>query len=462
MNNLGITVIGAGLAGCELALQLAARSFKVKLIDQKPVQRNPAQNSESLCELVCSNSFRGASLTNAVGLIKEEMRILGSYVMRAAQAARVPAGGALAVDRDSFSNAMTTWVKDHPNIEFISRQVEALPPERPLVVATGPLTGEAFAADLQRHLGQNSIAYYDAISPIISADSINWERVFLASRWDKGENEEDRRAYVNCPLERDEYYQLISDIRSAEKVPPREFEDPKYFEGCLPIEVMVDRGERTLAFGPLKPVGLVNPRTSKRPYAVVQLRAENASATAYNIVGFQTRMVQGDQLRIIQTIPGLEQAHIERYGSVHRNTFIDSPNVLDTTLRCKADPNLWFAGQITGVEGYVESSACGLIAALLIDDFYNNRALNLPPDTTALGSLIRYLGVPRRDFQPTNVTFALFPPLESSSNRRKRAERSEAMAARAIDALQSWWNQRADFPGAGASAQGYPDQVLDS
>jgi methylenetetrahydrofolate--tRNA-(uracil-5-)-methyltransferase len=459
MNNRSITVIGAGLAGCELALQLAARSFKVRLIDQKPKQRNQAQSSEGLCELVCSNSFRGASLSNAVGLIKEEMRILGSYVMRAAQAARVPAGGALAVDRELFSNTMTAWVKDHPRIDSISSHVDVLPQDRPLVVATGPLTGEAFASDLQRYLGQDSIAYYDAISPIISADSINWDRVFLASRWDKGENDEDRRAYVNCPLEHDEYYRLISDIRSAEKVPPREFEDPKYFEGCLPIEVMVDRGERTLAFGPLKPVGLVNPLTSKRPYAVVQLRAENASATAYNIVGFQTRMVQREQLRIIQTIPGLEQAHIERYGSVHRNTFIDSPNVLDTTLRCKSDTELWFAGQITGVEGYVESAACGLIAAFLIDDVYNNRTPNLPPETTALGSLIRYLSVPRRDFQPTNVTFSLFPPLDASSTRRKRAERNEAMAARALESLKLWWEQRANFPVAGVSNQGYPDSV---
>ncbi len=463
MNNRTITVIGAGLAGCELALQLATRSFSVRLIDQKPKQRNQAQNSVSLCELVCSNSFRGASLANAVGLIKEEMRILGSTVMQAAEAARVPAGGALAVDRELFSNTMTTWVKDHPNIEFISSHVEALPEERPLVVATGPLTGEAFATDLQRHLGQDSIAYYDAISPIVSADSINWDRVFMASRWNKGESDEDRRAYVNCPLEKDEYYRLIAEIRSAEKVPPREFEDPKYFEGCLPIEVMVDRGERTLAFGPLKPVGLVNPLTSRRPYAVVQLRAENASASAYNIVGFQTRMVQGEQLRIIRTIPGLEQANIERYGSVHRNTFIDSPTVLDATLRSKVEPDLWFAGQITGVEGYVESSACGLIAALLIDDVYNNRTPNLPPETTALGSLMRYLSVPRPDFQPTNVTFALFPPLDESSTRRKRAERNEAMAARAIDALKLWWNQRANFPVTGVfPAQGNPHRVSDS
>ncbi len=443
MNKPSVTIIGAGLAGCELALQLAERSFAVTLVEQKPAQRNQAQNSGDFCELVCSNSFRGASISNAVGLLKEEMRLLGSYVMRAALATRVPAGGALAVDRNAFSQMMTQWVQDHPSITPVSHHVEALPQVRPLVVATGPLTGESLATDLQRRLGQDSIAYYDAISPIVSADSINWDRVFLASRWDKGANDDDRQAYVNCPLDREEYYQLISDIRGAEKVAPRDFETPKYFEGCLPIEVMVERGERTLAFGPLKPVGLVDPHTSRRPYAVVQLRAENASATAYNIVGFQTRMVKGEQLRIIRSVPGLEQAHIERYGSVHRNTFINSPSVLDANLRCRTDPHLWFAGQITGVEGYVESAACGLVAALLIDDVYNDRMPSPLPDTTAIGSLIRHLSVERRDFQPTNVTYALFPPLEPSKSRRNRAERCKAMAERALNSLRVWWSQRA-------------------
>lgn len=446
MNARSITIIGAGLAGCESALQLASRSFTITLIDQKPSLRNQAQHSGDLCELVCSNSFRGASLTNAVGLLKEEMRLLNSHVMRAAQAARVPAGGALAVDRETFSQLMTQWVRCHPNITFLSNPIETLPETRPLVVATGPLTRESLAADLQQRLGQNSIAYYDAISPIISGDSIDWDRVFVASRWNKGDSEDDRHAYVNCPLERDAYVQLISNIRNAEKVPPRTFENPRYFEGCLPVEVMADRGERTLAFGPLKPVGLVDPRTSKRPYAVVQLRAENTPATAYNLVGFQTRMVQSEQLRIIRTIPGLENAHIERYGSVHRNTFINSPKVLDLNLRSKTDPDLWFAGQITGVEGYVESAACGLLVALLIDDVYNNRKPSLPPETTALGSLARYLSTGRADFQPTNITFALFPALAPSERKRSRVERNEAMVTRALDTLRSWWLQRLGKP----------------
>jgi len=442
MSTANVTVIGAGLAGCELALQLADRGFEVTLIEQKPEQRTPAQCSEHFCELVCSNSFRGASLSNAVGLLKAEMQMIGSYVMRAAQTCRVPAGGALAVDRERFSQLMTQWVQEHPKISLLSERLETLPRTRPLVVATGPLTQDSLASDLQRRLGQDNIAYYDAISPIVAADSINWDRVFVASRWNKGEADDDRRAYVNCPLERDEYFKLVDDIRNAEKVPPRTFESPKYFEGCLPIEVMAERGERTLAFGPLKPVGLVDPRTSKRPYAVVQLRAETAATTAYNIVGFQTRMVHRDQQRIIRSIPGLENAQIERFGSVHRNTFINSPTLLDESLRCKLDTHLWFAGQITGVEGYIESAACGLVVALLMDDVYNDREANLPPNTTALGSLLRYLCTSSRNFQPTNVTFALFPPVESSGGRRNRAQRSEAMAARALEALEGWWKSR--------------------
>jgi methylenetetrahydrofolate--tRNA-(uracil-5-)-methyltransferase len=437
-----VTVIGAGLAGCELALQLASRSFKVKLIDQKPTSRTPAQSSPNYCELVCSNSFRGAALSNAVGLLKAEMQALDSFVMRAALLSKVPAGGALAVDREKFSELVSQWVKDNPNIRIVTETVDSVPEARPLVIATGPLTGDRLAADLQRRLGEDSIAYYDAIAPIVSADSIDWDKVFLASRWDKGENDEDRRAYVNCPLDREQYFQLVQEIANAQKVPPREFEKPKYFEGCLPIEVMVERGERTLAFGPLKPVGLVDPRTSKRPYAVIQLRAENAAATAYNLVGFQTRMIQPEQLRIIRTIPGLENAKFERYGSIHRNTFINTPTVLDAYLRLRADPHLWFAGQLTGVEGYVESAACGLVVALLIDDVHNGREPQLPPETTALGCLIRYLSVPRKNFQPTNVTFALFPPVESKPGRRHRAERSDAMAERALKDLAEWWQVR--------------------
>jgi methylenetetrahydrofolate--tRNA-(uracil-5-)-methyltransferase len=438
----GITIVGAGLAGSELALQLADRGFNVRLIDQKPSIRNDAQHSGQYCELVCSNSFRGSALTNAVGLLKEEMRLLGSHILKAADTTKLPAGGALAVDRDKFSQLVSQWLREQPRITLEERRVDSVPTVRPVVIATGPLTDDALAMDLQRRMGRDRIAYYDAIAPIIAADSIDWARVFVASRWDKGSNDQERHAYVNCPLERDTYFQLVEDIRMADKVPPRAFENPKYFEGCLPVEVMVERGERTLAFGPLKPVGLIDPRTSKRPFAVVQLRMEDSAGTAYNIVGFQTRMTHAAQLRIIRSIPGLENAQIERFGSVHRNTFIDSPQVLDGHLRMTAEEDIWFAGQITGVEGYVESAACGLVASLLIDDAYSQRAPNLPPETSALGSLVRYLSRRRHDFQPSNVNFALFPPLPDTSGKRSRVQRSEAMAERALGDLSRWWSER--------------------
>jgi methylenetetrahydrofolate--tRNA-(uracil-5-)-methyltransferase len=362
--------------------------------------------------------------------------------MQAADATQVPAGGALAVDRERFSELVTQSLCNHPNIRLESAELKSLPTERPLVIATGPLTGDDLAASLCERIGHDSIAYYDAIAPIISADSINWDHVFVASRWNKGESDDDRSAYVNCPLNREQYLALVADLRSAEKVAPRSFEEPKYFEGCLPVEVMAERGERTLAFGPLKPIGLTDPRTQRRPYAVVQLRTENAERSAYNIVGFQTRMTQGEQARIIRTIPGLEHAHFERYGSVHRNTFLDSPRVLDGLLRLRQDPELWFAGQITGVEGYVESAACGLVASLLIDDVHNQRTPELPPADTALGSLMRHLSTPQDRFQPSNVVFAQFPPLPASPRKRSREERNQAMAQRALESLASWLESR--------------------
>ncbi len=437
-----VTVLGAGLAGSELALQLADLGPKVRLIDQKPTRKNQAQQNPNYCELVCSNSLRGAAVTNAVGLLKHEMRCIGSHVMRAADRTRVPAGGALAVDREAFSALVTQWLRSHPRIELEVATVERIPRARPLVIATGPLTNDSLAADLCEQIGSDSIAYYDAISPIVSADTIDWSRVFIASRWNKGENEDERNAYVNCPLDREQYSRLVSDLRGAAKVAPRPFEEPKYFEACLPVEVMAERGDRTLAFGPLKPVGLLDPRTQKRPHAVVQLRAENADRTAYNIVGFQTRMTHAEQARIIRTITGLENARFERYGSVHRNTFIDSPRVLDGFLRLKRDPNLWFAGQITGVEGYVESAACGLVAALLLHDAANHRALDLPPPETAIGSLLGHLSTSNQPFQPSNVIFAQFPALPEAPRKRSREQRNQALAQRALDSLSRWWRLR--------------------
>jgi methylenetetrahydrofolate--tRNA-(uracil-5-)-methyltransferase len=431
-----VTIIGAGLAGSEAALALAARGIGVRLLEQKPHARTPAQSSDSLCELVCSNSFRGASLANAVGLLKEEMRRLGSQVMAVADQTRVPAGGALAVDRDRFSAAITELLRQNPLIEIVPGLVEALPTERPLVVATGPLTGDALARDIARAVGEDRLAYYDAIAPIVAADSIDEERVFRASRWDKGETEEDRVAYVNAPLDEPAYRKFVADLVAAEKVAPESFEDVRYFEGCLPIEVMAERGEMTLAFGPMKPVGLTNPKTGRWPFAVVQLRPEDEAATAYNLVGFQTRMKRAEQERIFRTIPGLEQAEFLRFGAVHRNTFLRAPTLLDATFQLKAGPGVYFAGQISGVEGYVESAASGLLVARFLAERLAGREPVLPPPTTALGGLIAHLGRHADDYQPSNITFSHLAP--HTGPRLKKRAKYEAMAVRALSDLAVW------------------------
>ncbi|HVW24209.1 MAG TPA: methylenetetrahydrofolate--tRNA-(uracil(54)-C(5))-methyltransferase (FADH(2)-oxidizing) TrmFO [Polyangiaceae bacterium] len=436
-----VVIVGAGLAGCEVALGLAHRGIRVRLLEQKPGKRTPAQVSDALCELVCSNSFRGAALSNAVGLLKEEMRRLGSFVMRAADATRVPAGGALAVDRERFSAQMTAWVREHPLISLEEGEVKAIPEERPVIVATGPLTGDALAADVARRVG-GQLAYYDAISPIVSAESIDWDRVFVASRYDKGESEEDRSAYVNCPLDRDAYYAFVREVVAAQKVEPKSFEKVRYFEGCLPIEVMAERGPETLAFGPMKPVGLVDPRTGKRPYAVVQLRAEDAAATAYNIVGFQTRMTWPEQARVLRTIPGLSDAEFFRYGAVHRNTFINAPALLTETLELRSEPGVYFAGQIAGTEGYVESAALGFLVAQFVGARREGRAPVLPPATTAHGGLLAHLSRPNADYQPSNITFAHLPPLAGDGARKlKKRARYEALAERALADLEAWLRQ---------------------
>jgi methylenetetrahydrofolate--tRNA-(uracil-5-)-methyltransferase len=442
-----VTVIGAGLAGSECALALARHGVRVVLLEQKPRARTPAQTSDSLCELVCSNSFRGAALANAVGLLKEEMRRLGSEVMAAAEQTRVPAGGALAVDRDRFSAAMTAKIAQHPLIELRSELVDKLPEARPVVVATGPLTGDALAADIARHVGEARLAYYDAIAPIVSADSIDESKVFRASRWDKGETEEDRSAYVNAPLDEAQYRAFVAELRAAQKVAPESFEDVRYFEGCLPIEVMAERGEMTLAFGPMKPVGLTDPRTGRWPFAVVQLRPEDAAETAYNLVGFQTRLIRGEQERLFRTIPGLEQCEILRYGAVHRNTFLRAPLLLDSTFQLKADPGVYFAGQISGVEGYVESAASGLLVARFILERLAGREPVLPPPTTAHGGLVAQLSRNADDYQPSNITFshlAPFPPAVGANGKVVRlAKRAkyEAMAERALTDLAAWAGQ---------------------
>jgi methylenetetrahydrofolate--tRNA-(uracil-5-)-methyltransferase len=428
-----VTIVGGGLAGSEATWQLAERGFRVELLEQKPLRRTPAQTSDQLAELVCSNSLRGAALSNAVGLLKEEMRRAGSLVMAAADATRVPAGGALAVDRERFSATITRALDTHPRVIRRAVEVTAIPEARPVILATGPLTGDALAADLARVVGSEHLAYYDAISPIVSADSIDWDRVFRASRYDKGGD----AAYVNCPMDEGQYRAFVAAIVEAQKVAPRAFEDARYFEGCLPVEVMAARGPDTLAYGPMKPVGLTDPRTGRRPFAVVQLRQEDAAATAFNLVGFQTRMTYPEQARVFRMIPGLEQAEFLRFGSVHRNTFVDAPRLLSPSLELRALPGVYLAGQITGVEGYLESAACGLLCAVMLTQRLRDESLSPPPATTALGGLLQHLQTARDDFQPSNVTWAMVQPLESARRLGKR-ERYEAMAQRALVDLAPW------------------------
>lgn len=432
-----VSVVGAGLAGSEAALQLAARGIRVRLFEQKPARRTEAQSSDALCELVCSNSFRGAALSNAVGLLKEEMRRLGSSVMQVAELTRVPAGGALAVDRERFAAEMTRRLVESPLIELVPALVERIPDERPCIVATGPLTAAALAEDIAARVGSEHLAYYDAIAPIVDADSIDWDKVFVASRYGKGETADDQQAYVNCPLDKEQYFAFVRAVREAQKVEPKSFEEVRYFEGCLPIEVMAARGEMTLRYGPMKSVGLDDPRTGRWPFAVVQLRKEDEAGTAYNIVGFQTRMTWPEQQRVLRMIPGLEQAEFLRLGSVHRNTFINAPKCLRPTLELAGEPGLYFAGQITGTEGYVESAAGGWLAAHFVAERLAGREPAPPPPTTAHGGLLTHLSRPTPDYQPSNITFAHLPPLEGT--RLKKRARYEALAARALADLENWW-----------------------
>ena len=431
-----VTIVGGGLAGCECAWQLAERGVEVTLIEQKPERRTAAQSTDGLCELVCSNSFRGDALANAVGLLKEEMRRAGSLIMAAGAVARVPAGGAFAVDRDVFSAEVTARVEAHPRITVEHRVIERLPDARPLVIATGPLTGDELAKDIAAAVGVEHLAYYDAIAPVVSADSIDWDVVFRASRYDKGGDD----AYVNCPMTKEQYEAFVQAVLDAEKVVPHDFEEVRYFEGCLPLEVMAERGPRTLAFGPMKPVGLTDPKTGRWPHAVVQLRQENKHATAYNLVGFQTRMKWPDQKRVFSMIPGLENAEFERLGTVHRNTYVNSPRALGEDYALSARPGVYLAGQISGVEGYVESAACGLVIATLIAA--RERALEpvLPPETTALGALMRHIrDADKKDFSPSNVVWSMVPPVTVEGRKKLgKKEKRDLLAARALADLEPW------------------------
>lgn len=424
-----VTVVGGGLAGCECAWQLAERGVAVTLVEMKPHKRTPAQSLDGLAELVCSNSFRGADISNAVGLLKEEMRRAGSIIMAAGEKARVPAGGAFAVDREVFSDAVTRRIEAHPRITLEHREVTAIPDERPVVLATGPLTADALAADIARVVGAEHLAYYDAIAPVVTTESIDMDKAFRASRYDKGGD----AAYINCPMSKDEYEAFVAAVLAADKVTPKDFEEVRYFEGCLPIETMAERGLQTLAFGPMKPVGLVDPRTSERPHAVVQLRQEDKHGSAYNLVGFQTRMKWPDQKRVFRMIPGLESAEFARLGSVHRNTYVDSPRALGDDLSLKNAPGVYLAGQVAGVEGYVESAACGLVLGVMIarDD------TSLPPETTALGGLVRHLRDHDKSFAPSNVMWSMVPPLPGRKIRKRRIRRTK-LAERALADLDAW------------------------
>ncbi len=434
-----VVIVGAGMAGSECAWQLAERGVHVRLLEQKPARRTPAAHLDTFAEMVCSNSMRGAAMTNAVGLLKEELRRAGSLLMACADATSVPAGGALAVERAAFSGLVTSRLRAHPRIRVEVAEVLEVPDARPCVLATGPLTGDALAADLVRLVGSAGLAYYDAIAPIVTAESIEWDEVFRASRYDKGGDD----AYVNCPMNREQYEAFVDALLAAQKVAPREFEEARYFEGCLPLEVMAERGRETLRFGPLKPVGLTDPRTGRWPYACVQLRQEDPAGTAFNLVGFQSRMTWPEQMRVFALIPGLAKAEYARLGSVHRNTFVDAPTVLDETLALRAAPGVYLAGQVTGVEGYVESGASGFVLGVTLAQRLRGETVTPPPATTALGALLSHLlpstlrGGP--GFQPSNVVWSMFPALPPREGKRlQKRDRYQAMADRALIDLEPW------------------------
>ena len=419
-------VIGAGLAGSEAAWQLAKRGIEVELYEMKPIRRSPAHHRDTFAELVCSNSLRSDRLQNGAGLMKEEMRRLGSIIMECADACRVPAGGALAVDREGFTEMVTEKIKTHPNITVIHDEITAIP-DSPAIVATGPLTdGELYRA-IEEFFGI-SLHFYDAAAPVVRADSLNMDKVFRASRYERGSD------YLNCPMTREEYFTFVHELVNAETAPLKEFETPRVFEGCMPVEIMAKRGEMTLAFGPLKPVGLKDERTETKPFAVVQLRQDDAEGTLYNIVGFQTNLKFGEQRRVFGLIPGLENAEYARYGVMHRNTFINSPGRLDWRYNVKSTPGLYFAGQMTGVEGYVESAGSGLVAGINLA----RELLGKPPvdfgKQTALGAMAHYVSdYCGSDFQPMNINFGIMDGIEKAP--RKKEERYTLIAERALSVI---------------------------
>jgi methylenetetrahydrofolate--tRNA-(uracil-5-)-methyltransferase len=426
-----VRIIGAGLAGSEAAWQLARRGVHVELFEMRPLRSTEAHATADFGELVCSNSLRSDSLSAPAGLLKAEMRLLDSLVIHVAEQHRVPAGSALAVDRENFAKGLTAAVEALPQVKIIRREIEAIPSDGIVILATGPLTSPALSSDLSAQLGEEHLYFYDAISPIVTAESIDMEIAFRAARYGKGGDD-----YINLPLSREEYYNFIDALTAAERVATHSFERFVPFEGCMPIEEMADRGRDTLAFGPMRAVGLTDPRTGRRPHAVVQLRQENREQTLYNLVGFQTKMTYPEQRRVFKLIPGLANAEFVRLGSLHRNTFINAPQHLSPTLQWRQRETLFFAGQMTGVEGYVESAAAGLLAGINAANLVLGRAPVVPPAATALGALLRYITDPeRKRFQPMNVNFGLLPALEG---RLRGRAKKEAHSARALTALGEW------------------------
>ncbi len=443
-----IHVIGGGLAGSEAAWQIAQMGVPVVLHEMRPVRETDAHKTDGLAELVCSNSFRSDDAEyNAVGVLHAEMRALGSLIMREGDKAAVPAGGALAVDRDIFSNGVTQALESHPLITISREEITALPSEDMgrVIIATGPLTSSALAESIRAETGEDSLAFFDAIAPIVDTDSINMDVAWFQSRYDKAGPAGTGKDYINCPMNKEQYYAFIDALCNAEYLDFKDWEkDTPYFEGCMPVEVMASRGVETLRFGPMKPVGLTNPhKDSEEPYAVVQLRQDNALGTLYNMVGFQTKMKYGEQVRVFKTIPGLEDASFARLGGLHRNTFINSPRLLDQQLRLKSRPNIRFAGQITGCEGYVESASVGLIAGRLAAAEQLGLNFETPPQTTAHGALIHHItgGADAKTFQPMNVNFGLMAHMEVRNERGKYVkgrEKKKAMAGRALEDIQTW------------------------
>lgn len=433
-----VAIVGAGLAGCECAWALAQGGVPVRLFEMKPRRFSPAHGDENLAELVCSNSLRSDEPASAVGLLKLEMRELGSLVMEGARATRVPAGKALAVDRELFARWITQRIGNHPNVTLIREEIQGLDDPRLrgaalIAIAAGPLAGESLAEDLRRAVGREHLYFYDAIAPIVSADSVDMTTAFWGSRYNPEEAD-----YLNCPLDESQYRRLQQELCAARTVAPRDFERAVHFEACLPVETLAERGEMTLAFGPLKPVGLNDPRTGRQPFAVVQLRTENRDRTAFNLVGFQTKLAYPEQERIFRLIPGLERAEFLRLGSMHRNTYVNAPQSLTPDLELRARPGVFLAGQITGVEGYVESAACGLWLGYLLAARLRGLPLSAPPPETALGALLHHLRTPADNFQPSNVNFGLMPGIRAKGG---KARRKLLYAERARTAWRVWLEQ---------------------